>query len=134
MFVVEIVNLAVFQEFKFNVESSFSSGREAYPGDVFYLHSRLLERAAKMSDEKKGGSLTALPVIETQVSFVQFKALTIQPVNRLVGGRVTRRLEKRICQIFQRIAPKIAGSKKAKTKNKAQFENPNHLHQTTFKT
>ncbi|HEV2170211.1 MAG TPA: F0F1 ATP synthase subunit alpha, partial [Candidatus Binatus sp.] len=41
-------------------------GREAYPGDVFYLHSRLLERAAKMSDEMKGGSLTALPVIETQ--------------------------------------------------------------------
>src|SRR5215469_11467898 len=41
-------------------------GREAYPGDVFYLHSRLLERAAKMSEEMKGGSLTALPVIETQ--------------------------------------------------------------------
>ena len=41
-------------------------GREAYPGDVFYLHSRLLERAAKMSDKKGGGSLTALPVIETQ--------------------------------------------------------------------
>ena len=41
-------------------------GREAYPGDVFYLHSRLLERAAKLSDEKGGGSLTALPVIETQ--------------------------------------------------------------------
>ena len=41
-------------------------GREAYPGDVFYLHSRLLERAAKMSDEQGGGSLTALPVIETQ--------------------------------------------------------------------
>src|SRR5438128_3515293 len=41
-------------------------GREAYPGDVFYLHSRLLERAAKLSDELKGGSLTALPVIETQ--------------------------------------------------------------------
>lgn len=41
-------------------------GREAYPGDVFYLHSRLLERAAKMSDEYGGGSLTALPVIETQ--------------------------------------------------------------------
>ena len=40
-------------------------GREAYPGDVFYLHSRLLERAAKMSDEYGGGSLTALPVIET---------------------------------------------------------------------
>ena len=41
-------------------------GREAYPGDIFYLHSRLLERAAKMSDEKGAGSLTALPVIETQ--------------------------------------------------------------------
>ena len=41
-------------------------GREAYPGDVFYLHSRLLERAAKMSDQEGGGSLTALPIIETQ--------------------------------------------------------------------
>jgi F-type H+-transporting ATPase subunit alpha len=41
-------------------------GREAYPGDVFYLHSRLLERAAKMSDLKGGGSLTSLPIIETQ--------------------------------------------------------------------
>ncbi len=41
-------------------------GREAYPGDVFYLHSRLLERAAKLNEENKGGSLTALPIIETQ--------------------------------------------------------------------
>src|SRR4029077_7983126 len=41
-------------------------GGEAYPGDVFYLHSRLLERAAKMSKEAGGGSLTALPIIETQ--------------------------------------------------------------------
>jgi F-type H+-transporting ATPase subunit alpha len=41
-------------------------GREAYPGDIFYLHSRLLERAAKLSKEKGGGSLTALPIIETQ--------------------------------------------------------------------
>ena len=41
-------------------------GREAFPGDVFYLHSRLLERASKLSDELKGGSLTALPIIETQ--------------------------------------------------------------------
>src|SRR5258708_20071032 len=40
-------------------------GREAYPGDVFYLHSRLLERACKLSDEKGGGSLTALPIIDT---------------------------------------------------------------------
>jgi len=45
-------------------------GREAYPGDVFYLHSRLLERAAKMSDARGGGSLTALPVIETQAGDV----------------------------------------------------------------
>lgn len=45
-------------------------GREAYPGDVFYLHSRLLERAARMSDEKGGGSLTALPIIETQAGDV----------------------------------------------------------------
>lgn len=45
-------------------------GREAYPGDVFYLHSRLLERAAKMNDQFGGGSLTALPVIETQAGDV----------------------------------------------------------------
>jgi len=45
-------------------------GREAYPGDVFYLHSRLLERAARLSDEKGGGSLTALPIIETQLGDV----------------------------------------------------------------
>lgn len=45
-------------------------GREAYPGDVFYLHSRLLERAAKLSDENGGGSLTALPFIETQANDV----------------------------------------------------------------
>ena len=45
-------------------------GREAYPGDVFYLHSRLLERAAKMSDANRGGSLTALPIIETQAGDV----------------------------------------------------------------
>ena len=46
------------------------SGREAYPGDIFYLHSRLLERAAKLSDELGGGSLTALPIIETQAGDV----------------------------------------------------------------
>jgi F-type H+-transporting ATPase subunit alpha len=45
-------------------------GREAYPGDVFYLHSRLLERAAKLNDKRGGGSLTALPVIETQAGDV----------------------------------------------------------------
>src|SRR5439155_1598633 len=46
------------------------SGREAYPGDVFYLHSRLLERSARVSDEYGGGSLTALPIIETQAGDV----------------------------------------------------------------
>src|SRR5207302_794769 len=46
------------------------SGREAYPGDVFYLHSRLLERAARVSDDYGGGSLTALPIIETQAGDV----------------------------------------------------------------
>jgi F-type H+-transporting ATPase subunit alpha len=45
-------------------------GRDAYPGDVFYLHSRLLERAAKLNDDYKAGSLTALPVIETQANDV----------------------------------------------------------------
>ena len=45
-------------------------GREAYPGDVFYLHSRLLERASKLSNELGGGSLTALPIIETQAGDV----------------------------------------------------------------
>src|SRR5206468_7110217 len=46
------------------------AGREAYPGDVFYLHSRLLERAARLNDELGSGSLTALPVIETQANDV----------------------------------------------------------------
>ena len=45
-------------------------GREAYPGDVFFLHSRLLERAAKLNDEMGGGSMTALPIIETQAGDV----------------------------------------------------------------
>ena len=45
-------------------------GREAYPGDVFYLHSRLLERSAKMNDTQGGGSLTCLPILETQAGDV----------------------------------------------------------------
>ena len=47
-----------------------SPGREAYPGDVFYLHSRLLERSARLSADKGGGSITALPIIETQAGDV----------------------------------------------------------------
>ena len=46
------------------------SGREAYPGDVFYLHSRLLERSARLNEENGNGSLTALPIIETQMGDV----------------------------------------------------------------
>ena len=47
-----------------------SPGREAYPGDVFYLHSRLLERSARLTPEAGGGSITALPIIETQAGDV----------------------------------------------------------------
>ena len=59
-------------------------GREAYPGDVFYLHSRLLERAAKMNDKFGGGSLTALPIIETQGGDVS----AYIPTNVCVSWRV----------------------------------------------
>ena len=48
-----------------------SPGREAYPGDVFYLHSRLLERSSRLSEEAGGGSITALPIIETQPGMSQ---------------------------------------------------------------
>ena len=51
-------------------------GREAFPGDVFYLHSRLLERAAKLNDDQGGGSLTALPIIETQANDVSAVSYT----------------------------------------------------------
>merc|ERR1711977_567218 len=61
-------------------------GREAYPGDVFYLHSRLLERAAKMSDAMGGGSLTALPVIETQAGDVS--AYTPTNVISITDGQI----------------------------------------------
>ena len=52
-------------------------GREAYPGDVFYLHSRLLERAARLSDKLGGGSLTALPIIETQAGYIPTNVISI---------------------------------------------------------
>ena len=53
-------------------------GREAYPGDVFYLHSRLLERAAKMNDAMGAGSLTALPIVETQANDVSAATRSLQ--------------------------------------------------------
>ncbi|MDP9018880.1 MAG: F0F1 ATP synthase subunit alpha [Candidatus Eremiobacteraeota bacterium] len=61
-------------------------GREAYPGDVFYLHSRLLERAAKLSDEKGGGSMTALPIIETQAG--DFAAYIPTNVISITDGQI----------------------------------------------
>ena len=61
-------------------------GREAYPGDVFYLHSRLLERAAKLSDEKGGGSMTALPIIETQAG--DFSAYIPTNVISITDGQI----------------------------------------------
>ncbi len=67
-------------------------GREAYPGDVFYLHSRLLERAAKLSDELGGGSMTALPVIETQAGDVSHSRLLERAAklsDELGGGSMT---------------------------------------------
>ena len=65
-----------------------SPGREAYPGDVFYLHSRLLERSAHLSDEKGGGSMTALPIIETQAGDVGLS------VSRVGGDAQTKAMKK----------------------------------------
>jgi F-type H+-transporting ATPase subunit alpha len=61
-------------------------GREAYPGDVFYLHSRLLERAARLSDELGGGSITALPIIETQAG--DFSAYIPTNVVSITDGQI----------------------------------------------
>lgn len=68
------------------------SGREAYPGDVFYLHSRLLERSARLSEKAGAGSLTALPIIETQAG-------TYRPTSRQTSfrSRTGRSIWRRIC-------------------------------------
>ena len=76
-------------------------GREAYPGDVFYLHSRLLERAAKMNDDNGGGSLTALPVIETQANDVS--AYIPTNVISITDGQIF--LETDLC--YQGIRPAV---------------------------
>jgi len=64
-------------------------GREAYPGDVFYLHSRLLERAAKLNDQLGGGSLTALPIIETQLgdvaAYIPTNVISITAIRQVAG-------------------------------------------------
>jgi len=69
-------------------------GREAYPGDVFYLHSRLLERAAKLSDELGGGSMTALPIIETQAGDVSASDLDKTTQAQLARGQRLREILK----------------------------------------
>lgn len=76
-------------------------GREAYPGDIFYLHSRLLERAARLSKEKGGGSLTALPIIETQAG--DFSAYIPTNVISITDGQIY--LESRL--FYQGIRPAI---------------------------
>src|SRR6202162_4922077 len=76
-------------------------GREAYPGDVFYLHSRLLERAAKLNDDNKGGSLTALPIIETQANDVS--AYIPTNVISITDGQIF--LE--TCLFYQGIRPAV---------------------------
>ena len=69
-------------------------GREAYPGDVFYLHSRLLERAAKLSDELGGGSMTALPFVETQAGDISAYIPTQAKLNR--GRRTVEILKQKL--------------------------------------
>ena len=66
-------------------------GREAYPGDVFYLHSRLLERAARLSDKLGGGSLTALPIIETQAGDVSAYIPTMLSLSQMVRSSSRQR-------------------------------------------
>src|SRR5258705_464186 len=77
-------------------------GREAYPGDVFYLHSRLLERAAKLRNELGGGSLTALPIIETQAG--DLSAYIPTNVISITDGQIF--LESRCPQVFRGVAEK----------------------------
>jgi F-type H+/Na+-transporting ATPase subunit alpha len=76
-------------------------GREAFPGDIFFLHSRLLERAAKLSDEKGGGSITALPIIETQAGDVS--AYIPTNVISITDGQIYLRNE----LFFQGIRPAV---------------------------
>src|SRR5918912_640130 len=77
-------------------------GREAYPGDVFYLHSRLLERAAKLSDARGGGSLTSLPIIETQA--VVIWAATTGKVDDIPVEQV-RRFESELLRFIENSHP-----------------------------
>ena len=84
-------------------------GREAYPGDVFYLHSRLLERAAKLSAEKGGGSLTALPIIETQAGDVS--AYIPTNVISITDGQIFLETELFHSEILPAVNPGISVSR-----------------------
>ena len=84
-------------------------GREAYPGDVFYLHSRLLERAAKLDDEHGGGSLTALPIIETQAGDVS--AYTPTNVISITDGQIFLETELFHSGIMPAVNPGISVSR-----------------------
>ena len=84
-------------------------GREAYPGDVFYLHSRLLERAARLSPEAGGGSLTALPIIETQAGDVS--AYIPTNVISITDGQIFLETELKASGVMPAINPGISVSR-----------------------
>lgn len=101
-------------------------GREAYPGDIFYLHSRLLERAAKLSDEMGGGSLTSLPVVETQAQDVT----TYIPTNviSITDGQIYLETDLFLSGIKPAINPGISASRVgSKAQTKAMKKVAGHL-------
>ncbi|MBA3958465.1 MAG: F0F1 ATP synthase subunit alpha [Parachlamydiaceae bacterium] len=101
-------------------------GREAYPGDIFYLHSRLLERSAKLSDELGGGSLTALPVVETQAQDVT----TYIPTNviSITDGQIYLEADLFFSGIRPAINPGISASRVgSKAQTKAMKKVASHL-------
>lgn len=101
-------------------------GREAYPGDIFYLHSRLLERAAKLSNEKGGGSLTSLPIVETQAQDVT----TYIPTNviSITDGQIYLESDLFLAGIKPAINPGISASRVgSKAQTKAMKKVAGHL-------
>lgn len=101
-------------------------GREAYPGDIFYLHSRLLERAAKLNDQMGGGSLTALPVVETQAQDVT----TYVPTNviSITDGQIYLETDLFLSGIKPAINPGISASRVgSKAQTKAMKKVAGHL-------
>jgi len=97
-------------------------GREAYPGDVFYLHSRLLERAARLSDEKGGGTLTALPIIETQAGdisgYIPTNVISITDGQIFLDSSLYRRDQKPAMDIGASVS-RVGSSAQTKAMKKA---------------